>query len=322
MFGTPSHGWVGVDLGAGAVKVAQLRRRGQRLELSAAAAAPRSHAPASPRDGVARDVRAATALAGRTVGRSAAAVLSMGSCLVEPHDPERATREGEVADVWGDRPEAVYELSAAASLVEATVEGVAAVGLECEAIDGAPLTIARALQLSPGYRPDCLLGALDWGESSATFVAARGGVACYARRLAGDGWAATRAAIAESLALSPSEADAALARFGAGNASPSAESKLIASALRDAVRPTLTDLARTFSHLSGKLKTRPPERVFLMGAAALAPGVAEAASERIGAPVEQWTASGITRGRETPAFPDCLLASAIALSALAWEATS
>lgn len=307
------NGWIGVDLGARAVKLAQLQRAGESLRLVSSSIVDRRS------DSLANDAIAARMLAAGLQGSRSAATLSMQACQLEPTDPDAPLAENRCGDEWQSESGGAYTLSYPADQVDATVEGLSKVGLQCEVIDGAPLAIARVLPLSSDYRPDELLGAIDWGETSVTFIAATGGQARYARRLGAGAFGDLRSRIQEELGLRHSEADRLLSRYDAEEKLTGDEDRLVRELLREAVRPLAQELKRTHEHLAGKLKTRPPQRCFLFGAGGAAPCLAPMLSSLTETRVEPWRAVGIERDASNPDVPDCLLAQAIALSALAWE---
>lgn len=319
MFGWNRNGWIGVDIGESAIKVAQLRRVGDALHLSAAGVSQRDR-QASP--SLTDDLRAASALAQHLRGSHVAATLSMSACQVETTNEETPLPADRCGDQWSAGPDSSYTLSTPADSIDSAVKGIARVGLQCEVIDGPPLAMARVLQLTPGYRPDELLMAFDWGETAATVVAAKGGLAQYARRLNGGGFGDVRQRTAEALGLSESDTERLLARVDSTEPSlPPTERRLFKEALRNAMTPVVQEIKRSLEHLGGKLRTKPPGRCFVMGAGGAVPELPTTLGEAIGVPSQPWTATALSRDDSLASTPDCLLAQAIALSALAWEAT-
>lgn len=308
------NGWIGLDLGRRAVKLAQLQRVGDGLRLVSASISDRQS------DSVNESVNAARTLADTLRGRRAAATLSMQACQLEPTDPEVKPPEGLCWDRWDSDPGGAYTISYPAEQVESTVDSLTRLGMQCEVIDGAPLAIARVLTLSPDYQANELIGALDWGETAVTFVAASGGQARYARQLSTPAYGDLRTRVGEELGLSHTESDRLLSRYNAQESTLSREeSRLVDDLIRDTVRPIANELIKTHEHLAGKLKTQPPRRCYLLGAGGAAPSLSPALAALTGLSVEPWRAVGVERDSSTADLPDCLLAQAIALSALAWE---
>ncbi|TWT98087.1 Competence protein A [Botrimarina colliarenosi] len=322
MIGNAKRGWIGVDIGQRAIKVAQLTRERGRLRLVAAAVCDwPAGADATQTDRLAEQFLAARSLAERLRGDRVAAAFSMSACQVEPTDSEAADPVGRCSSRWTAGPASAYTLSTDAARVEAAVDGMAKAGWLCEAIDGQPLAIARATQLTENYDAKELVGALDLGETSATFVAAAGGAARYVRRLAFDGMDEVLRAAGDALCMAPDEAGRLLRRQGtAGPPFAAGEQRVVHEAVRGALRPLAQEIQRTLEHLGGKLKTRPPERLVVFGAGGVAPGLAEVLGSLAGLSSEPWRAAGLERSDGLANAPDCLLAQAIMLSALAWEA--
>ncbi len=315
MLGLNRNGWIGVDLGACAIKIAQLRRVGDGLSLTATAICLRDQWPDSP---LSDDLRAAKALAENLRGSRSAATLSMSACQIDPTiDDEPLPASDRCSDQWTAGSDSSYTLSTPAEAIDSAVKEMSRSGLRCDAIDGPPLAIARVLQLTPGYRADELLLALDWGETSATLVAAKGGLALYTRCLNESDFSATKERLAGSLGLSVSDTDRLLAR---SDSLAGSERKLLSDAFHESIQPVAKEIKRSLDHLGGKLRTKPPRRCLVMGAGGSVAGLPQELGKLIGIPTEAWTASGLERDESTDGIPDCLLAQAIALSALAWEA--
>lgn len=314
------HGWIGLDVGRRAVKVAQLARRGDRFALVSASLALRGAADDETPLAVADSVRAARTLAGGLRGVATAATLSMDGMCVEATDPDQACDAGACHGRWQAGPASDYTLSVPASRVEALVEGAARAGLQCDVVDGPPLALARVLRWTDGYNPRALWGVLDWGESAVTFIAATDGTARYARRLAGGGFDDFATAVGHSLGTTPAEAARLLRRKGVEPPPfTSGEQRVLSDAARHAARGLVTDLQRSLEHLGGKLRTPPPERIFVTGAGGAVPGLAGTIGAALGLRCEPWRADRLERAEEVAEVPDCLLGQAIALSALAWD---
>lgn len=315
MLRAAKQGWIGFDLGERAIKVVQLNRSGGRLRLESVAVCQRGS------DSLLDDLRSARALSDGVRGSQAAATLSLQATCIEPTDQQAGLAADRCGDAWSAGPESHYTLSTPAERIEAAVEGLAQLGLNCRVIDGPPLALARVLQLSPAYQPDRLLGALDWGESTATFLAAKNGRAVYVRQLKAAGFSEVREKVGEALGMSPTNAGRVIARHGATSTpAASPEARLVGDAIRSTLRPLADELRRTFEHLGGKLKSKPPETTYLLGAAGTVHGLPELIGEQLQQPFHAWTAAGLERPARVGETPDCLLAQAIALSALAWEA--
>lgn len=322
-----TRGWIGVDVGARAIKVAQLTTDHGRLRLSAASVSARSVEANtdSPRE-LADQFTTARALAQNLRGSRAAATLSMSACRVEPSSDDAPIATDQCAGRWTAGPGSDYTLSLDSRRVEDAVEGLSLAGWQCEAIDGQPLAIARALRFSPDYQREELLGALDLGAASATFIASTDGLARYVRRLHCGGMAEVCQSIAQSLSLPPKEVSKLLRRYGAtASTSDGGEARVlrdpVKDAVKDAVYPLVQELKRTLEHLSGKLRAPGPKRIFVFGEGGVVPGLPAQVGDALGVTVEPWRASALERDDNLADLPDCLLGQAIALSALAWDSS-
>lgn len=310
MFSKSRSGLIGVDLGARVAKLAQLERVGSGLCLSAAAAVPRGGDQAL-RD----DLRSLRAIAPRLRGAAAAATLSMNACTLEALGDDDQRPAGDCRGAWRPTPGSVYELSADAAFVEATVDGFAQVGLCCAAIDGAPTALARATEFLADAEPGRLIAVLDWGETSVLLVGAVDGQAVYARSLAAEGFEGARRAVAERLDFTADEAESVLA---APPREPS-ERRLLDQAVREATRPVVDELRRSLDHLGGKLRRPTPDRLHVTGSGSACPPCVERLGEALGLDTTPYRADRLEHGCGDSAPPDSLLPQALALSAFAWE---
>lgn len=329
MFNNPfsgsTGGWIGIDRGARALKLAQLRRVGKGFELSAMAITPRWKASAGAFDAgeqCRREVEAARAIGGNCKGRKAAAVASMSFCTIDTDDNlTGAAAEGNCVDRWQAGPSSSYTLSLPETEVNDLCQGMERAGLQCRVVDGLPLALARALTLAPRYRPDELVAALDWGAASTTLVVARGGQAVYVRKLKQSAFKLALDSIAQSLQLSENEAEKAVLLHGVlGDGQQEADlvARTVANAIANATTSLLGELNATFSHLEGKLKTRRPGRLWVFGMGGTVPGLPEWVGSKCDVAAAAWRPEGIAL--DATGTSACLFGPAIALSALAWKA--
>lgn len=322
MFGDPSSAWVGVDRGGRATKVVQLRRLGGRVVATSATITPRwsgdEGGALSEAQRCAHEVKVCRALAAGWRGRRAAAVVSMSACRVAASTDDLPQGVEHSVGAWDAGPAGRYALSMPVAEVDTLCDGLAVAGLRCEVVDGAPLALARATQLAPDFRREELTGALDWGATSATLVATRGGAVVYTRQLVGVSFGETLDGVARELELSATDADRLVTRHGVvGDGAASSPSGLLSDALTRAAGPMVAELKRTLAHLGAKVKARGLDRLWVFGAGGTAPGLAAVLGQRVGVRAEPWRPAAIELPGDGAGQP-CLFGPALALSALAW----
>jgi Tfp pilus assembly PilM family ATPase len=349
MIGNGKQGWIGVDLGAGAVKVAQIARRRGGHELAGAAIVRRegSLATTSPADCLGDEIRGALSMAEQLRGRRAAGVLSMGLCDFHPvriadqrvnADVLRSELSAGAPGDWRQRtfdswpleggggpPGATQPNRGVISLPTAEADlaaaGVASAGLACRRLDSLPAALARALRMMVGDQ-EITLAAIDWGISHATYFVYKNGSPQYIRRLRRCAFADVIDAVTRSLTCSEEEAAALLQTHGIGN-----ETKKrghVAELIHDVVQPHLqrlhSELRRTMRYLDSHRRNLKPAGVVIFGVGATMAGFAGWLTGKIGLRAEVWrpNPAALTLPVEPP-FPIVLLAPALAASALCWE---
>lgn len=311
-------GWIGVDPGVGGVKVAQLLREGTSLRLVAQASAPRN--PLSPSAGDVLELRAALASAG--VQRSeVAASLSMHHCeaIGLQDDPQGRTFDHWRVSAPGDPAEQWLGLSVETGTALALCDALDRTRLRCRQIDSAPHALARAVQWLQNEKTQKVSAALDWGASGATFCLVRNGVPIYIRRLKGCALGPIEAAFCEQLGGSPEEYRQLMTQVGIQPLEGSQEDADTATLLAEHLEPALEQLCAELSRTLAYVRSRrggAVEQVYLFGGGGMIRGIDAEIVRRTAAPVKVWK----FRQQEGPEVqPDCLVAQAMALSALAWE---
>lgn len=349
-------GWIGVDVGTSAVKVAQLVRHGRRWRLAAASVVPRRTAwPAAVApDDEARssldEFQAAQSLEPNYQGRRVAASLPMAVCDVhaldrllegEPRarDLIRKTIEtttGQSAqpfelDYWtssrGDKGSQrgwTNVLTVVRNWSDQLCDDVARVGWSCEMIDGLPFAMARAVGMVSHDSSGAPIAALDWGSAHATLCVVVDGQPTYVRCLKDCPWHRVLTALADSLELSQPEAEALVTEHGLPDPaaeSPSESSGLIQEIIADPLDGLVGELRRTLEHFQYQRRTAGPKQLYLMGGGATLNRLDAQLAARLGIEVRVWQLRAETSGTASDmADSSCLFAPAAALSALAWHA--
>lgn len=238
----PQAGWIGVDVGTSAIKLAQVERSKGTWRIAGSALIPLPGATQDsglPADDSAwqdllRPVRRSRVFR----GTAAAAVLPMAMLDLRSLDlpdgspaelRQMIAQELEASGPEGDREFAFWKTSQPGSsqtpaqfsvlAVPRTVATRAAerlleAGLRCEVLDVLPFALARAIQLAaPGAsaRPRA---ALDWGAASAVFTLAVDGRPAFTRCFRECGVMPLQDAVCHGLGLSAGEARQVLASCG------------------------------------------------------------------------------------------------------------
>lgn len=350
------RGWIGVDVGTHALKVAQVERAAGTLRLVDAVAVPRTTVESDgeqPSRTVSRchaELQAALALGKQFRGSTAACAMSMQWSHVKP-----LKVPADVDDTWSYIAD---ELNAAGALeghefgywqtggetrnaenptddvIAITVsqqdalqlaQDVARCGLECRQLDVIPLALARAAQMIPETRERQSVAILDWGVAEATFCSLRNGIPVFVRRLRNSGFGAVLHQIGGELGLYPDEVETLLL---SGRDTASEDDRRIARELHAAVaelaseslRTVSEEVRRTLAFLEHQMPSAIPEKTWLCGAGAVWNGAADYFAAKMRGPVATWSLrdAGIEKADEFP-FPDEILATAISLSMLAWS---
>lgn len=308
-------GWVGVDLGTSALKIAQVCGEQGRWSLAAQVVVPAARSGTiglSP--AVASMLFDSTAFRGR---RAACAIPLSAAELrtIElPVGSDTELREmiaqeiGATADFvnaqrefdfWeletpersdGIRTYAV--LSIAHDIAQQVAEDLLQAGMKCEAIDGVPFAIARAAAMNAAEGQPEVVAAIDWGFSSVTFVAAAAGEPIFVRSLRDCHLGLILKRMEDELGLTPSECYPLLVNYGLPHPNAGSSSSKLQEAIGDLVTDTLAclvdEVARTLSFAGRQLRRRSPKSLLLMGGGAAIRHSAEHVAARIQQPVDCW----------------------------------
>ena len=366
-------GWIGVDVGTHTVKLAQAVRDGADVRLHRAAVIQRP-AAWSGDDALALEqpitsypeIRAALECGGFT-GRDAICSLPMNVCQlrvlnVPPgSDRERRTMiADELAEEWAELRQPMefdfWELESGRA--EKGTEGfnvsVLATsrhwvdqlwrdcrqnGLDCWSIDGAPLTMARAVGLIGGMAGGRRVLAVDWGFSNATLCVAGDGRPLYGRRIHACAFGLVLEAIMRVFDVTLDEAQhlaetQGLAAPGAGSGEqpvasdtrhPTPDTNSCQAAITEAAEPPIQELMRqirrTLEFMEAQRRQQQPATVWLLGGGASMRNVSPYLEQALGLPVQIWKLAP----EDTPipcaaGYRSAVFGSAVALSAAAWRA--
>ncbi len=357
MVATAKRGWIGVDIGTRALKLAQVEQAGGRLRLVSAAVLPRTNAgddsQAAPPNafGCREDLRAALSLERRFAGRRTACTMSMHWCQaktlaipVGTGDGARSVIANELSclgcgddyvfDFWRTGMESTATETHVEKMIALAVPRRSATefagdisrnGLDCRVLDVLPLALARAVQMAATPDDDRPIAAIDLGFSEATFCTISGRTPIFVRRLRHCGFGAVLQAVSSKLGLDLDEVESLLldGRYGAdapGHAVGKELHGMVSELAARPLRAMADELERTLTFLRHQLPAALPQQIWLFGAGAIWNGAVEFLAATIGRPVEPWRfrSAGIENDPGLP-FPDEVLGPAVSLSTLAWS---
>jgi type IV pilus assembly protein PilM len=199
-------------------------------------------------------------------------------------------------------------------------------GLDCWAVDGVPLAMARAVSLMGRLGAGQRALAVDWGYSNTTLCIVGEDRALYSRRLSDCAFGRVLDAIVERFAVTLDEAQhlAETEGLAAANGEVTAERDL-QLAIFEAAAPALDELIRQISRTLQFTETQrrhlQPSAIWLMGGGASMNNVAAYLSGALSLPVQivslepDSTPIMCATGRRSAIF-----GTAAALSTLAWRA--
>jgi Tfp pilus assembly PilM family ATPase len=245
MFGNRRKGWIGIEWGTQTLRLAQVERCHGELRIVASAIVSRYGDFSASQKSLsavpswsAQELQTAIRSNPCFSGRRAACVLPMHltelrQLTIPPaNDAERyamvsneialahgETEEDLVFDYWNasaaspDASESVNAMSASGSLVEKMTQTLAQAGLECEALDGLPFSLSRAVGFASG-RENAPVAVLNWGIASSMFCLVQNSEPLFTRHLRNCGLADLLEAVGKTLALPEEDVLDALATYG------------------------------------------------------------------------------------------------------------
>jgi len=202
--------------------------------------------------------------------------------------------------------------------------------LDCWAVDGTPLAMARAVGLAAGPRSGERVVAVDWGCSNTTLAVVGRGRPLYARRLHDCHFRKCLTAIQDALGVTRDHAQHLVDVHGV--TAPGADANLtatgaheiqaaITSAIADVTASLVDEIERTLGFLESQRRHQHPASLWLMGGGASLRNIGPHLSAALHLPVSIW---GVPADCElagaTPSRQAALFGPALALSTLAWRA--
>jgi Tfp pilus assembly PilM family ATPase len=330
-------GWLGIDVGTRAIKLAQVERSGSgngwRLATHRVIAFPDDQPvnAASIADGlIGRCLRELLPSSANLPSRSTACVLpssvtDMRSLQLPDGEPRELrqlvvgelesgddTAEPREFDFWktpgasGDTNGlvSVTVLSVARRTALGLAESLRKLGLNCLVLDSQPCALARAVRLADA-KTHSSVAALDWGFSTPTLTLVVDGQPVFARTLRDCGLRIVLEAVAQRLNLSPQDAHQLLTTYGFGlataEASPSQVQQTLTQLAAAPARELFREIDKTLSFLRQQYKELVPTRIWLFGGGALIPNAAAWIAQTCGIETNAWRLPPARSRTGTPA---------------------
>lgn len=362
-------GWIGVDLGTHTVKLAQAERTADGVRLRRAAVIQRPEPwpvsatlAADEPDPSWQEITAALQC-GDFRGRSAACLLPMNVCelrgLKVPQGSELERRAMIASELEDDEAERsapiefdywelggekgietsdgfnVNVLSITRPWIDQVADDCQRARLDCWAIDGTPLAMARAVALTSNAKAGERAVAVDWGFSSTTITIVGRGRPLYTRRLHDCNFEKCLTAVEQALGVSRDHAQHLVDVHGVlpprGDRKKNDTSqnndgnREVQSAIAGAISEIATSLAeqveRTLRFVESQRRHQHPSTLLLMGGGASVRNIAPYLSALVDMPVVTWQVPADREVDESLQGPrSALFGPALALSSLAWRA--
>ena len=353
------YGWIGVDVGTHTVKLAQTVRDGASVRLHQAAVIQRTTSWTG-EDGLALEqpitsypeIRSALEC-GDFEGRDAICALPMNACQLRSlsvppgSDQERRTIiADELAEDWAElrnpmefdfwetepgRTEKgtdsfnVNVVATSRLWISQVWRDCRRSGLDCWAIDGLPLAMARSTGLAGGFAGGRRALVVDWGYSNTTLCIAGEDRPLYSRRVHDCAFGRVLDAIMNVFSLTLDEAQYLVEAEGIAVDGETCADLPTAQAIAAAAAGTLDELvrqiSRTLQFTEMQRRHLQPAAVWLMGGGASMKNIGPYLTEALSLPVHIWSlppeAEPIPCAAGSRA---AVFGNAAALSALAWRA--
>jgi type IV pilus assembly protein PilM len=354
------YGWIGVDVGTHSVKLAQTVRDGASVRLHRAAVIQRPTSWTAD-DGLALEqpitsypeMRAAIEC-GDFVGRNAITTLPMNVCQMRslnvPPGTDRERRTiiaDELAEDWaalrspldfdfwetepgktekGTDSFNVNVLATSRQWISQIWRDCRRSGLDCWAIDGLPLAMARSAGLAGGSAGGKRALVVDWGYSNTTLCIAGDDRPLYSRRIHGCAFGRIVDAIVGGLDVTLDEAQHLVETEGVVTKDRKSGGDMhTAQAITNAATATLDELVRQVGRTLHFTETQRqhlrPSAVWLLGGGASMKNIGPYLADALSLPVHIWSLASEEAPIECAAGNRAaVFGSAAALSALAWRA--
>lgn len=342
------RGWIGVDIGTNAIKLAQVERQGSQYHISARWTLTNTtnkslHTEMTSEEMISARLTELTSLRRIFSGRNCAAVLPMSMVqhrsleLPKSENSEQfrmvgeelsADLEAEPEDLaygcWATGYEAqsnaelidVSVIAAPKILVEQVAYRLLSAGLACQALNGMPCAVARAVQIANLKQPEEMVLALDMGYTSPMIVLVKNGLPLFTRTLRGVGLQSIMQPLETGLQITSEECQELLGHYGVANVdeSPTLATQKTMQLIANPLHNLVAEVKRTIEYVGQKFRSSKLARLSLFGGGALIKNFPEYLSHQVQLPVNAWSLDGATSKKS-----DALYGVACGLSSLTFE---
>lgn len=337
LFRREQLGWIGIDVGSAALKIAQIERRSGKTVIAASALVENPYpndwmSEAQDLSWIRRALQENLLEFHRLGSAPAACVLSPSATEIRAielpggsDDELRAMAEEELKtsfperaddlqfDLW-EAPTPGAEANSATATLNALVTSrkltervaseIAACGLDCRVLDGQPWSATRAAQLAlQGERAQTSVAILDWGCTTAQLTVARQGKPLFTRSMRDCGLSGVVNSISQGLSISAADVPHLLSTYGlpAPGAAAGEQQRLrqlLGDMLADSLKRLVDELTKTLQYLKLQWAAHAPEHLLLIGGGAAIRNVDANLKEALEMPVETWRLPGDSNGNE------------------------
>lgn len=343
-------GWIGIDVGTHAIKLAQLERSGSGYRIAARwTITDPSHClakeAASRPESLGAQLLKVRELKRLFVGSKCAAALP--SALVElrsfavptgtPAELQRMAGEELAVDLGVEPQELAFDCwetpgvgrpdpgmtrvsvtSVPKKLATQLGDSLLSAGLACQVLDVMPCAMARAVELAAVEPLGDSIIAIDLSYTMPVIVLVKGGSPIFTRVLRGVGMHSVMQPLESGLGISLEECEQLLVRFGivAGGTPPTLASERTTELIAQPLQELISEIERTVEYVAAQFRNCKPQQLCLFGGGALIKNLPEYVSDRLGMPARPWCLRA-----DEPVGTDPLFGVAAGLSSLAWEET-
>jgi type IV pilus assembly protein PilM len=323
------RGWIGIDLGTRAIKIAQVERVGAGLRLVDAVVMQRGQRGADDPDDIAwraTEIRAALTLAPKLRGRVAACCLSPQQTTLRtmrlPLGTLRQQRamiahqlaprlglatqtsafdywELESSDRGADDKQKLAVISVEEQAAVDAAREIERAGLECRVLDAQPLALSRAVDMLQPHGATTVHAVFDWGFDRSTLNIVRQGVPQFTRELRRCGLSRTVGELSQALGISPDDAQQVLTQYGLpipGSDQASGDDETcqkLQQVVEEVISPFIHELTgeieKTLHYLRFQRPELNPQCLYLVGGGASLRNIDQHLAHFVSLPLSLWT---------------------------------